>query len=168
MPRIIYDPTDTEESYLVDKPAQEILAYLYLYGTAHPSDLIKHSNLHEETELVDVIEKVLSRDAAGFVVMRYGSQLDIEGEQLKNMQLTGEGKTFIENHQSEIAVPFSIEKVRRDMMEIASEIREILYRFEELIIDDEPDKVQDEKLEELINRMEAYFDDIRRNLPGHR
>lgn len=166
MPRIVYDPPEEDESYLIDKPTQELLAYLYLYGKAHPSDILNHANYHEEEEVIDIIQNVLSRDAAGFVTMRYGSQLNIEGDQLREIQLTSGGKDFVEKHESEIAVPFSIETFARDMMKIEEEIREVLHRFEELIIDDELDQDRDGNLAELMDRMETYFEDIRRKLPN--
>lgn len=168
MPPIIYDPATEEKSYLIDKPNQEILAYLYLYGTAHPSDLLKHADYEDKEVLLDVIENELSQDAAGFVTMRYGSQLNIEGDQLRDVQLSRKGKKFVKKHRSEIAVPFSIETFSRDMFDIKKEIRETLYRFEELIIEDCRDQDREESLEELMDRMETHFDDIRRKLPNDR
>lgn len=59
MSRIIYQSQRTDQDYLIDQDAQRLLAYLYLFESAHPKEMASRLNYESKEDVVESVDNVL-------------------------------------------------------------------------------------------------------------
>lgn len=162
MSRIIYQSPRRDQEYLINEDAQQLLAYLYLYGSAHPNQLADQLNYQNGDDVVESIDNVLCKNKAGFVVMRYTGQLTLNNEQVPEVSLTRDGKRFVNKYKSELPLPFSVHQFIKEQQKLEENIKEALQSVESgLEYYDEKEHTQE--LEEMMTRLEEYFDEVRKS-----
>jgi hypothetical protein len=164
MTRIIYHPPSGEDAYVLDKTAQEVLSYLYLTSGKDSQTIAESISVESEDQLFKIIKGNLLHDTTGFVELGSETeQMNLQGEVLSTVtvELTTEGKQFVEQHESEIAVPFIVEQyvsriehIRRNIRDDLREMEGVIYEFEDL-------DTSDVRLEELMKKIEDNFKELR-------
>jgi hypothetical protein len=161
MSRIIYQSPRGNQEYLIDEDAQQLLAYLYLFGSAHPKELAGPLNYKTGEDIVESVDNVLCKNKAGLVVVRYTDQLTLKDDQVPEISLTNDGKSFVDRYKSEIPVPFSVHDYIQEMEKIESGIEECLTGVEDRLGFYDESGATRQELDEMMTRLEEYFDEVR-------
>lgn len=161
MTRIIYSPSSEDHSYVIDKRAQEILSYLYLNPRKSHRDIVKNTSVEHERELYECIKECLLIDTTGFVAVHGSDQLTLQGDKTVNIELTNDGEKFVEEYKSEIAVSFSVEQHVNMLQETRRGIKSDLEEMNNILGEFENTGRSEPRLEELMERIEGYFDHLR-------
>ena len=93
MSRIIYQSKRTAQDYLIDQNAQQLLAYLYLFGSSHPKEMANRLNYENEDAVVESVDDVLCENKAGLAVIRDTEQLTLGDNRVSEVSLTKDGKS---------------------------------------------------------------------------
>ena len=163
MSRIIYQSQRTDQDYLIDQDAQQLLAYLYLFESAHPKEMASQLNYGSKEDVVESVNNVLCKNKAGLAAMRYTDQLNLNDDQVPEISLTKDGREFVDNYMSEIPVPFSVHNYIQEMEEIENEIEDSLKRVIEILDYFNENEASQQELEEMMANLEDYFDQVRNN-----
>lgn len=163
MTDIIYQYPGENEEYLIDEDAQQLLAYLYLYGSSPPSDLIDYLKYQDKEEVITKVNKDLGESNAGLIRIRDTGQKTLwnaERDYMQEIRITTDGKRFVKKFRHDISPPLSVHSFIQEMKQKERNIEEtlgkIVYRLEDY------DKENDiEKIEGMMARVEDSFDEIR-------
>jgi hypothetical protein len=161
---IVYpSPSTRNEEYLIDEQEQLILSYLYLSGPASPGTLADTLGYSSTERLVDLVSGKLTETGAGLIELETTGQITFKGNMTEVFRLTYRGEEFVETHQSRVAVPLTLHSYVERMEEIQDELSELLQRTEQRICETDAVEERDPTLEEMMDRIEACFDEIRSN-----
>jgi len=163
MSRIIYQSQGTDQDYLIDQNAQQLLAYLYLFGSAHPKEMASRLNYENEDAVVESVDDVLCKNKAGLVVIRDTEQLTLRDNRVSEVSLTKDGKKFVDDYKSEIPAPFSVHDYIQEMEKIEERIEEYLRDVTERLELFDEDEYSQKELDEMMTMLEDYFDQVRNN-----
>jgi DNA-binding MarR family transcriptional regulator len=163
MSRIIYQSKRTGQDYLIDQNAQQLLAYLYLFGSSHPKEMANRLNYENEDAVVESVDDVLCENKAGLAVIRDTEQLTLGDNRVSEVSLTKDGKKFVDNYKSEIPAPFSVHDYIQEMERIENRIEECLRGVTERLEFFDEDEYSQKELDEMMTMLEEYFDQIRSN-----
>jgi hypothetical protein len=163
MTDIIYQYPGEDEEYLIDEDAQQLLAYLYLYGPSPPSDLIDYLKYQNKEEVIITINKKLSENNAGLIRIRNTNQSTLwsaERDYTQEIEITKDGKRFVKKFRHNISPPLSvhsfIQEMKQKERDIEEALRKIVYKLENY---DEDHDI--EEIEGMMARVEDSFDEIR-------
>jgi len=161
MARIIYQPPEKSEKYLINEDAQQLLAYLYLYNSSHPNELANELSYRNGKEIINAIDDDLGQDGAKFISLRYTNQLTLGKNNVPEISLAKDGRKFVKKHRFEIRAPFSVHKFVQEMKMREKEIEETLRKILVKIEDGNELEYTSEGIDGLMKRVEDHFDEIR-------
>lgn len=165
MAQIIYHPSSGEDTYVLEEKTQEVLSYLYLTSCTDSQTIAKEISVQNEDELFDIIKENLLYDATGFVELgEETGQMNLEGDILSTtrVKLTKAGKRFVEQHESEITVPFTLEQYVSHIERIREDIRDDLRRMEGTLYEFEDLETSEARLERIMEKIEDDFKELRK------
>jgi len=146
---------------LIDEDAQRLLGYLYIYRSAHPNKIADRLNYETDEEVVDAVDSRLCKNKAGLVALRYTEQVNLHGKHLVELSITGDGREFVKEYKSDICAPFSVHTFVKRMEEIEDEIDQSIKNFVDRLDLYDENECSKEDVEEAMERIEDYFDDLR-------
>lgn len=163
MSRIIYQSQKPDQDYLIDENAQQLLAYLYLFESAHPKEMASQLNYDSKEDVVKSVENVLCKNKAGLAVIRYTDQLTLNDDQVAEISLTKDGRRFVDNYKADIPAPFSVHNYIQEMERIEHGIEESLRRAINRLDFFDKNEASQQELDEMMTKLEEYFDKVRNN-----
>lgn len=172
MSKIIYQSQEMCQDYLIDQGTQQLLAYLYLFGSTHPREVANRLDYENEDAVVESVNDVLCEDKAGLAVIGDTDQATLDGclvseissdDYVAKISLTENGKTFVDKYKSDIPAPFSVQDYIQEMEKIEGRIEECVRGLAERLELVNEDEYSQENLNETMDMIEDYFDKVRSN-----
>lgn len=157
---------ETGEGVVIDEKAQRVLSYLQLFGPTYAHELLEHISFDNESELEETINELRPDSQRNLVKELSSGQMSLTDQQVTEYSLTEEGRSFVQRYESEIAVPVSVQEYLHRVREIEDELQVLLTRFEDRIGTTDTDEELDESLNEMMDRIEAHFAEIRKMQPN--
>ena len=71
MSKIIYQSQEMCQDYLIDQDTQQLLAYLYLFGSTHPREVANRLDYENEDAVVESVNDVLCEDKMVVLCLKY-------------------------------------------------------------------------------------------------
>ena len=163
MSKIIYQPSEKDDQYLIDEDEQQLLAYLYLYGPANPHELVDHLNYQDSEKLVELVKNKFYGDETVLIKIRETDQLNLNRNIIPEISLTKEGRKFVKDFRFEITPPFSVHSYIHEMRKVEEDMKNKLQSIIHGLEYFDAEEHTSEDIERLMNDIEDYFDDIRDN-----